>query len=180
MPENCDPYIYYSRVRPYIHGWKDNPALPGGIVYAGVAAYGGKPQKFRGETGAQSAIIPSLDAVLGIEHKDDPLKIYLMELRDYMPPTHRNFIKSLEAGASVRRYVRENHRSRPFLREAYNACIGLIERFRSRHFEYAGRYIQKQHQQRDSNPTEVGTGGTPFLLYLRKHRDETAAHLILE
>ena len=28
MPERCDPYIYFERVRPYIHGWKDNPALP--------------------------------------------------------------------------------------------------------------------------------------------------------
>lgn len=179
MPENCDPYIYYLRVRPYIHGWKDNPALPLGLVYEGVAAYGGKPRKFRGETGAQSAIIPSLDAALGIEHKDDPLKTYLLDMRGYMPPRHRNFIKSLEAGASIRSYVRENRR-RSFLREAYNACIGLIEHFRSTHYEYAGRYIQKQHQQRASNPTEVGTGGTPFMRYLRKHRDESAAHLILK
>ena len=28
MPEHCDPYIYYNRVRPCIHGWKDCPALP--------------------------------------------------------------------------------------------------------------------------------------------------------
>ncbi|MGH8630905.1 MAG: hypothetical protein ACREU7_09105, partial [Burkholderiales bacterium] len=65
MPENCDPYIYYNRVRPYIHGWKNNPALPKGLVYEGVKEYGGKPQKFAGETGAQSSIVPSLDAVLG-------------------------------------------------------------------------------------------------------------------
>lgn len=31
MPERCDPYVYYSRVRPYIHGWKDSPALPEGF-----------------------------------------------------------------------------------------------------------------------------------------------------
>src|SRR6266568_1668350 len=23
MPERCDPYIYFHRVRPYIHGWKN-------------------------------------------------------------------------------------------------------------------------------------------------------------
>src|ERR1041385_7509658 len=28
MPEKCDPYIYYRRVRPYIHGWKNHPLLP--------------------------------------------------------------------------------------------------------------------------------------------------------
>jgi len=178
MPENCDPYIYYSRVRPYIHGWRDNPGLPGGIVYEGVAEYGGKPQQFRGETGAQSAIIPSLDAALGIAHKDDPLRVYLRDLRRYMPPPHREFVRLLETGPSIRRYVLEHRGRAPSLAETYNACIRRIERFRSRHFEYAARYIQKQHQQRASNPTEIGTGGTPFLIYLRKHRDESTAHLI--
>src|SRR5258707_10608510 len=68
MLERCDPYIYYRRVRPYIHGWKDHPALPNGILYAGVREYAAQPQQFRGETGAQSSIIPSLDAGLGIQH----------------------------------------------------------------------------------------------------------------
>jgi indoleamine 2,3-dioxygenase len=27
MPEKCDPYIYYHRVRPFIFGTKDNPDL---------------------------------------------------------------------------------------------------------------------------------------------------------
>src|SRR2546425_6396474 len=41
MPERCDPYIYYNRVRPYIHGWKDNPTLPRGVVYDGVEDFQG-------------------------------------------------------------------------------------------------------------------------------------------
>jgi hypothetical protein len=39
MPERCDPFIYYHRVRPFIHGWKNNPALPNGLVYEGVEEY---------------------------------------------------------------------------------------------------------------------------------------------
>ena len=74
MTEWCDPYIYYHRVRPYIHGWKNHPDLPHGLIYQGVDAYGGQPQQFRGETGAQSAIVPSLDAMLGIGHKEDVLR----------------------------------------------------------------------------------------------------------
>jgi indoleamine 2,3-dioxygenase len=35
MPERCDPYIYFQRVRPYIHGWANNPALGNGLVYDG-------------------------------------------------------------------------------------------------------------------------------------------------
>lgn len=175
MPEHCDPYIYFHRVRPYIHGWKDHPALPFGIVYAGVDAYGGKPRKFRGETGAQSSIVPSLDAALGIVHSDDPLLPYLREMRDYMPPRHRAFIESIEKGPSIRQYVLQNRQSHPALREVYNECLDKLGLFRSTHLEYAATYIQKQSLSSPYNPTETGTGGTPFLPYLKKHRDETAA-----
>ncbi len=178
MPEHCDPYIYYHRVRPYIHGWKDNPALPEGVIYEGVRAYEGRPQKFRGETGAQSSIIPTLDAALGISHRADPLRPYLMEMRDYMPLKHRTFIAAVEQGPSLRQYVLGHSQARASLREAYNSCVQWIERFRSKHLEYAALYIQNQSQRNATNPTDVGTGGTPFMPYLKKHRDETAEHFI--
>ena len=177
MPENCDPYIYYHRVRPYIHGWKDHPALPNGVIYEGVDAYDGQPQRFRGETGAQSSIVPTLDAALGVSHRADPLRPYLVEMRTYMPPAHRDFIKAVEDGPPVRHYVIKN-RQDGTLRDAYNQCLSLLERFRSQHLEYAANYIQKQSLRSPYNPTERGTGGTPFLPYLKKHRDETAEHLI--
>src|SRR5262249_22029956 len=66
MPEKCDPYIYYQRVRPFIHGWHLAP-----LVYDGVPEYGDRPQTFYGETGAQSTIVPCLDAVLGVRHHKD-------------------------------------------------------------------------------------------------------------
>jgi len=174
MPEFCDPYIYYHRVRPYIHGWKNHPDLPAGLIYEGVDAYGGRPQQFRGETGAQSAIVPSLDAMLGVGHRDDMLRTYLMEMRTYIPPDHRAFIESLEARGSIRMFVREV--AHPALTAAYNACIEGVEKFRSLHLEYAARYIFRQAQTDDKNPHAVGTGGTPFMPYLTKHRDETAVH----
>src|SRR6266700_3431606 len=102
MPEWCEPFIYYHRVRPYIHGWKNHPDLPEGVIYEGVEAYGGHPQQFRGETGAQSSIVPALDAMLGVGHKEDMLSSYLREMRAYMPPPHRAFIEALEGRGSVR------------------------------------------------------------------------------
>lgn len=168
MPELCDPYIYYHRVRPYIHGWKNHPDLPEGLIYEGVAAYGGKPQQFRGETGAQSAIVPALDALLGVTHAEDVLRTYLMEMRAYMPPAHRAFIESIEARGSIRSFVERTGRT-----EIYNACVDALHRFRALHLEYAASYIFRQGQTDPKNPHAVGTGGTPFMQYLKKHRDET-------
>lgn len=178
MPDRCDPYVYYHRVRPYIHGWKNHPALPDGVVYEGVAALGERPQRFRGETGAQSGIVPVLDAALGVAHADDPLRTYLMEMRGYMPPAHRAFIEAIEAAPKLRPFVLQAAKSDIALREAYNACVAALEAFRSIHLQYAATYIHQQSQSGAANPTEVGTGGTPFMQYLKKHRDESAVHAI--
>jgi len=172
MPEWCDPYVYYHRVRPYIHGWKNHPDLPAGLVYEGV--YGGQPQQFRGETGAQSAIVPALDAMLGVTHKEDILRTYLQEMRTYMPPAHRVFIESLEARGPVRDFVHRTARSS--LTAVYDACVDRLYQFRALHLEYAASYIFRQAQTDAKNPHAVGTGGTPFMQYLKKHRDETAEH----
>ncbi|MBS0361793.1 MAG: indoleamine 2,3-dioxygenase [Proteobacteria bacterium] len=176
MPEQCDPYIYFRRVRPYIHGWKDNPALGAGVVYRGVERYGDAPQAFRGQTGSQSSIVPSMDALLGVGHAADPLRTYLDELHIYRPPGHRRFIDDVRAASGVRTFVAgAGHRG---LTEAYNAAVQAVADFRSRHLEYAASYIHSQGRKSAGNDTEVGTGGTPFMKYLKKHRDETRANLL--
>ncbi len=179
MKERCDPYVYYTRVRPYIHGWKNSPSLPNGLIYDNVEAYAQKPQQFRGETGAQSTIVPCLDAGLGIRHAPDPLTVYLQEMRDYMPPRHRAFLQAIESQtddcgrAVLSGYVRDRRQSHPELWSAYSACVDLLAKFREIHIGYADSYINRQHQTSTTNPTAVGTGGTPFMTYLQKHLDET-------
>ena len=172
MPEKCDPYIYYHRVRPFIFGTKDNPDLPNGLVYEGE--FNNKPQFFRGETGAQSSIIPSLDGALQIEHTNDNLRHYLNEMRDYMPKLHRDFISELEKTSKVRLLIKDSSAAT----SCYNECLEEIRAFRSLHLEYAGTYIHKQSQIKNpfgrGGSTITGTGGTPFMSYLKKHRDETA------
>ena len=171
MPEKCDPYIYYHRVRPYIFGWKNNPALPDGLIYE--SCFDEKPQLFRGETGAQSSIVPTLDALLNVVHERDELREYLDEMKSYMPPSHRELIKFIEDTSKVKEQVSSNK----ILMELYDDCCQEISIFRSQHLRYAADYIHNQSTKSTlfgSGGSKVrGTGGTPFMKYLKKHRDET-------
>ena len=177
MTLRCDPYIYFNRVRPYIHGWANNPAFPaGGLVYDGVERFGGKPQALRGQTGSQSSIVPSMDALFGVRHSDDPLKHFLDELHHYRPVAHRRFIEDLAAQSTLRAFVTSSGSAS--LKAAFNANLEQVARFRTRHLEYAASYIAKQAGSERGNDPDVGTGGTPFMRYLKKHRDENAAQLV--
>ena len=170
MPEKCDPFIYYNRVRPYIFGWKNNPATPNGVIYEGVEEYGGKPQLFRGETGAQSSIVPALDALLGVTHSNDPLKEYLDEMRLYMPKEHRNLLNDLDQWSDNNRRNSVREDSSVVLSDK---IIKEVHAFRNKHLEYARIYIHEQSLSNQNNSNVVGTGGTPFMKYLDKHLQET-------
>ena len=176
MPEKCDPYIYYHRVRPYIFGTKDNPDLKKGLIYENQ--FNNKPQFYRGETGAQSSIIPFLDGALGIYHSNDNLRHYLNEMRDYMPPKHRKMIEDVEKRSKVKDLISQSKK----LMNVYNNCLEEIHEFRAMHLEYAATYIHKQAQVHNTfgtgGSTIRGTGGTPFMRYLKKHRDETQKHKV--
>ena len=168
MPEKCDPYIYYHRVRPFIFGTKDNPDLKQGLIYKGE--YNDEPQFFRGETGAQSSIMPFLDGALGIYHTKDSLRHYLNEMREYMPPEHRAMIDKVEDISQALRLINQSK----ILVGEYNNCLEEIRAFRALHLEFAGTYINKQSQIKNpfgrGGSTITGTGGTPFMQYLKKHR----------
>lgn len=176
MPERCDPYVYYHRVRPYIHGWANNPALPDGLIYEGVARFGGRGQSYRGQTGSQSSIVPAMDALFGVDHSDDPLRAFLDELHSYRPVAHRRFIEDMRAQSTLRSFALESGDAA--FRDAFNAIVLAVSAFRTRHLEYAASYINRQASSGPGNDTDVGTGGTPFMKYLKKHRDENRAQTI--
>ena len=163
MPEGCDPYIYYRRVRPYLF-------VPEGVTFEGISKLGNTPRPFRGETGAQSTIAPLFDAVLGVVHEPSDLSAHLAEMRWYMPPKHRALLEEVEKREPVSNKVLGFHDT---LR-AYNECVEWLARFREKHYEYATSYIHKQTRVLDnSNPTDIGTGRTRFMASLKKHVDET-------
>ena len=133
------------------------------VVYEGC--FGDAPQSYRGETGAQSSIVPTMLMALGIRHKNSLLTKHLEDMQTYMPTPHRQFIR---AQVSVRDFVV----GAPRLKEWYNACVAELIAFRKKHFEYAVNYIEKKVD----NP--IATGGTPYVPWLRQLIEETKEYYV--
>ena len=153
IPEKMDPALYYKTFRPYIRFFE-------GVVYEGVDSV---PMDFRGETGAQSSIIPTVVAFFKIPHAPTMLTDHLADMRRFMPREHRGLIEAVEGMPDPRGKVEKN---------PYNEALEAVATFRETHFEFARRYIEAH--ERDPR----GTGGTPYLKWLGQLIHETRAHVI--
>ncbi|MHA1948708.1 MAG: hypothetical protein ACW99G_03080 [Candidatus Thorarchaeota archaeon] len=156
MPEECSPEVYFDKVRPYIYSFED-------VVYEGVDP---NPVTYRGETGAQSSIVPAMQIALGVLHKDSILTKHLKDMRSYMPKEHREFLEDLEnrpEHLTFRHFVEDHLTLRPY----YNECVKELFKFRETHLKYAVDYIQKKCDD------PKGTGGTPYVPWLTQLTKET-------
>lgn len=162
LTERCDPYVFYNRIRPFLAGW---PAP--GVTYAGT---GLPPQVWSGGSAAQSSLLQSVDAGLGIRHEHAHTRDFLEAMLQYMPPKHRAFVAALRDASSIRTRAENGPAS---LRDAYNACIAAADEFRRKHIGLTSQYIVKQASIH-VGPGTTGTGGTDFVEFLRESRVETA------
>jgi indoleamine 2,3-dioxygenase len=167
MREQCDPHIFYTRVRPFFSSW---PAP--GLVYEGVSD---EPRCYSGGSAGQSALIQALDAALGVRHTSPESHPFIYEMRHYMPPAHRRFVEALEHGPNVHQYVTARQASHPQLADRFNRCVDLLDAFRYRHLRIAVDYITHQ-----APPGEEakGTGGTDLRAFLGRVKKETKAHRV--
>jgi indoleamine 2,3-dioxygenase len=167
IPEKMDPALYYKTFRPYIRFFENvryevtEQNSENGSNQHAPAMVG---MNFRGETGAQSSIMPTLVALMEIPHKTSMLTNHLADMRNYMPAEHRELIESVEAMPSVRELAEP---------EAYNAVLDAIADFRSVHYGWAQEYINR----RTDDPR--GTGGTPYMEWLKQLIEETRAFRIV-
>jgi len=151
IPERMDPALYYKTFRPYIRFFEN-------VIYEGVTE---APIDYRGETGAQSSIVPLLVAFMKIPHQPSALTDHLADMRTFMPAPHRAVIEEVQSLPDVR----------PFAdKEPYNDVLEALATFRDVHFGWAHEYINK----RVDDPR--GTGGTPYMIWLNQLIDETRAH----
>jgi indoleamine 2,3-dioxygenase len=153
IPEKMDPHLYYKTFRPYIRFFEN-------VVYEGVES---GPTSFRGETGAQSSIQPTLVAFLKIPHQESVLTNHLLDMRRFMPAAHRALIDEVEALPPVKPLAPK---------EAFNDLLEAIATFREVHFGWADLYIHRHVE----DPR--GTGGTPYRQWLKQLIDETRAHKV--
>jgi len=151
IPEKMNPSLYHRTFRPYIRFFEN-------VVYEGVTR---TPMNFRGETGAQSSIMPMLVAFMKVRHRQSALTDHLAEMRAFMPPEHEAVIAEVEAMPSTRDMADSY---------AYNDVLEAMATFREVHFEWAQQYINRWVD----DPR--GTGGTPYMAWLQQLIDETRLH----
>ena len=169
MPEQCDPYIFFHRVRPFVASWPEP-----GVVYEGISE---EPMLFAGGSAAQSSLLQAIDAGLGVVHEDERTRPFLHEMRRYMPPKHRQFVEDLAQHSSLRPFILAHQQNHPTLAKSYNACLQKLADFRKLHLEISVRYIL--HQAPDQEAAK-GTGGTSFVPFLSQARKETREAVISE
>nr|XP_058905302.1 indoleamine 2,3-dioxygenase 1 isoform X2 [Kogia breviceps]XP_058905303.1 indoleamine 2,3-dioxygenase 1 isoform X2 [Kogia breviceps] len=185
--EYVDPNLFFNVLRIYLSGWKGNPLLSDGLLYEGVWD---TPKKFAGGSAAQSSIFQCFDILLGIQHTvggvpSDSAAEFLQEMRTYMPSAHQNFLRSLESGPSVRKFVLA--KGDATLQETYNECVQAMVSLRNYHLQIVAKYIvipasqsskKKQTSEEPSKPNGKGTGGTDIMPFLKTLRSTTENSLL--
>jgi indoleamine 2,3-dioxygenase len=148
IPEKMDPALYYRTFRPYIRFFEN-------VVYEGV---GDTPVNFRGETGAQSSIMPALVSFMKVAHQQSMLTDHLADMRRFMPAPHRKLLQDIERMPPPRNMAGA---------AAYNGVLDAMATFREVHLGWARQYVDRWVE----DPR--GTGGTPFMRWLSQLMNET-------
>ena len=184
MYENCDPHVFYHRIRPFLAGSKNmaDAGLPNGVIYedgTGQAKY----TQYGGGSNAQSSLIQFFDIVLGVEHRPTGERRtdsseseregtappshhnFIQEMRSYMPGPHRRFLEHVSNVANTRDYV-NCHRSNRALSIAYDACLAMLRALRDKHIQMVSRYIIVKSQESRSHSRSISPRAAPQPLNL--------------
>ncbi|NXS26095.1 I23O2 dioxygenase, partial [Pomatostomus ruficeps] len=190
MHDYVDPEVFYAVIRIFLSGWKDNPAMPHGLVYEGVSQ---EPMAYSGGSAAQSTVLHAFDELLGIHHREDTAA-FLHRMRDYMPRPHRAFVAEIHRAVSLRQHVLSSGDAR--LRAAFNRCVSALTDFRSYHITIVTKYISIAAAKAKAGRAEwgaragpsggkppaaleaKGTGGSHIFSFLKSIRDTTREGMI--
>jgi len=145
----------YNDFRAFIMGIEGNDEIFGnGVIYEGVWD---EPKKFRGQTGAQDDIIPSLDIFTGVikYYPENMLTKYLLDLRNYRPKCVQEYFKDLEKESPI--FLEKLNTQEKIL------LLSIVEQiyyFRHGHWGFIVNYIMK------NTKYAKATGGTPIISWV--------------
>lgn len=162
----------YTTFRTFIFGITSQSMFPNGVVYEGIND--GKPLSFRGESGANDSMIPTMDNFLQIPMPETPLTEILKDFRKYRPSNHRAFLahvrdRSLAVGMREFALQLQQGAADPKdetdeavweSRRLWLQLLNQVRDFRWRHWCFGKEYILKM----TSHPT--ATGGSPIITWL--------------
>lgn len=182
MYENCDPHVFYHRIRPFLAGSKNmaEAGLPNGVIFdtgRGDDSY----VTYGGGSNAQSSLIQFFDIVLGVDHRPTgsqkpsdssteseaegptprpPRHNFIHEMRSYMPGPHRRFLQDVASVANLHDYV-ESHHSNVALRTAFDACLAMLRSLRDKHIQMVSRYIIVKSRESRSHERSLSPRNAP-------------------
>lgn len=116
------------------------------------------------------------------------LEAFLVRMRDYMPPAHRQLIEGLSGGPSLRDFIMSC--SSPDLCQGYNSCVSALVDLRNYHLSTVAKYVIVAANQARTNGCPLrglctaldstGTGGSNIMGFLKSVRNDTLKALIPE
>lgn len=152
---------HYNDFRAFIMGIKGNDDLFGnGLIYEGVWD---EPKAFRGQTGAQDNIIPTMDIFSGViaHYPENDLTRYLMDLRSYRPKCIQKFLEDLRQNMSEKPLLYTLKEDSNFQGAVH--LLALLEEiylFRNGHWQFVQKYIMQ------NTAYPKATGGTPITSWI--------------
>ena len=149
----------YNDFRTFIMGITGNDSIFGdGVVYEGTET-GETPRQYRGQTGAQDDIIPTMDIFSGVvdRYPENMLTSYLLDLRSYRPRCVQRFFNDLRQFAPA---FLEHARKCRVLTILLVRIVEQIYFFRNGHWQFVQRYIMANTRHASA------TGGTPITSWI--------------
>lgn len=148
MYENCNPFIFFNRVRYYLKSFENVEYESFGI------------KNYAGPTGAQSSLFNLMDIFLGIPSPSGPLGKQVEEFGKCIPLEHQKFLKYQKQRVSLRKFIQQRaiiEDVTPLVR-IYNHLVDGIYKIRVSHIKFVEDYIFANLPESVRN-TMKGTGG---------------------